>query len=174
MEHRGRKTKLQPAALLLTALLAAPLGAEPPVDQRRPAALDGLVDIENMAGSIRVTGWDKAEIAVSGRLGRHASGLQFSGGPNRTRIEVEVEGNPHGVHSDLDIKVPAGSRLRIDGFEATITVTGVTGTVKAETVNGAISLTGGAKDVDLQAGKRAGEGQKATGRRKGEAGKGGG
>src|SRR5260221_12984402 len=124
MEHRGRKTKLQPAALLLTALLAAPLGAEPPVDQRRPAALDGLVDIENMAGSIRVTGWDKAEIAVSGRLGRHASGLQFSGGPNRTRIEVEVEGNPHGIHSDLDIKAPAGGRPPTDGLGAPVTGTG--------------------------------------------------
>jgi len=64
---------MRPAALLLTALLAAPLGAETPVDQRRPAALDGLVDIENMAGSIRVTGWDKAEIVVSGRLGRAAT-----------------------------------------------------------------------------------------------------
>src|SRR5260221_9250430 len=151
MEHRGRKTNMRPAALLLTALLAAPLGAETPVDQRRPAALDGLVDIENMAGSIRVTGWDKAEIAVSGRLGRHASGLQFSGGPNRTRIEVEVEGNPHGVHSDLDIKVPAGGRLPIARFQATITVTGVTGTVKAETVNGASPRHPGAKDVDPEA-----------------------
>jgi DUF4097 and DUF4098 domain-containing protein YvlB len=159
---------MRPAALLFTALLAAPLGAETTVDQRRPASPDGLVDIENMAGSIRVTGWDKPEIAITGKLGRHASGLEFSGGPNRTRIEVEAEGNPHGVHSDLDIKVPAGSRLRIDGFEATITITGVTGTVKAETVNGAISLTGGAKDVDLQAVNGAVEVTKATGRIKAE------
>lgn len=159
---------MRPAALLFTTLLAAPLGAESTVDQRRPAAPDGLVDIENMAGSIRVTGWDKAEIAITGRLGHHASGLEFSGGANRTRIEVEVEGNPHGVHSDLDIKVPAGSRLSIDGFEATITITGVTGTVKAETVNGAISLTGGAKDVDLQAVNGAVEVTKATGRIKAE------
>lgn len=159
---------MRPAALLFTALLAAPLGADTTVDQRRPASPDGLVDIENMAGSIRVTGWDKPEIAITGKLGRHASGLEFSGGPNRTRIEVEAEGNPHGVHSDLDIKVPAGSRLRIDGFEATITITGVTGTVKAETVNGAISLTGGAKDVDLQAVNGAVEVTKATGRIKAE------
>jgi DUF4097 and DUF4098 domain-containing protein YvlB len=159
---------MRPAALFFTALLAAPLGAQTSVDQRRPAAPDGLVDIENMAGSIRVTGWDKAEIAITGKLGHHASGLEFSGGANRTRIEVEVEGNPHGVHSDLDIKVPAGSRLRIDGFEATITITGVTGTVKAETVNGAISLAGGAKDVDLQAVNGAVEVTKATGRIKAE------
>src|SRR5262245_20635684 len=125
MELRGRKkANMRPAAVLYMALLAAPLGAQTTIDQHRPASPDGAVDIENMAGSIRVTGWDKPEIAVSGRLGNRASGLQFSGGPNRTRIEVETEGNPHGVRSDLDIKVPAGSRLRIEGFEASITVAG--------------------------------------------------
>ena len=159
---------MRQAALLVTLLWAGPLLAQTTVDQHRPAALDGVVDIENMAGSIRVTGWDKPEIAVSGKLGRRATGLEFSGGPNRTKIEVETEGNPHGVRSDLDISLPAGSRLRIEGFEATITITGVTGSVQAETVNGTISLTGGAKDVDLQAVNGGVEVAKAQGRIKAE------
>lgn len=160
---------MRPAAILFgVTLLATTLGAQTTIDQHRPAAPDGAIDIENMAGSIKVTGWDKPEIVVSGRLGSRASGLQFSGGPNRTRIEVETEGNPHGVHSDLDIKVPAGSRLRIEGFEASITVIGVTGSVEAETVNGSISLSGGVKDVDLQAVNGAVEVAKASGRIKAE------
>ena len=159
---------MRPAAVLFLAFLAAPAAAQNTIDQHRSAAPDGTVDIENMAGSIRVTGWDKNEIAVSGRLGRQASGLNLSGGSSHTRIEVETEGNPHGVRSDLDIKVPAGSRLKIDGFEASITVTGVTGTVQAETVNGSITLSGGVKDVDLQAVNGAVEVTKATGRIKAE------
>ena len=155
---------MRPAVLLFAALLAAPLQAQTTVDQRRPAAPDGVVDVENMAGSIRVTGWDQAEIAVTGTLGRRASGLEMSGGPNRTHIEVEVEGHPHDARSDLDIKVPAGSRLRIEGFDATITVTGVTGAVQAETVNGSITVTGGAKDVNLQAVNGGIEVVKASGR----------
>ena len=159
---------MRPAAVLFLAFLAAPAAAQSTIDQHRSAAPDGTVDIENMAGSIRVTGWDKNEIVVNGRLGRQASGLQFSGGSSHTRIEVETEGNPHGVRSDLDIKVPAGSRLKIDGFEASITVTGVTGTVQAETVNGSITLSGGVKDVDLQAVNGAVEVAKASGRIKAE------
>jgi len=159
---------MRPAAILFIALLAGPAAAQSTIDQHRSAAPDGTVDIENMAGSIRVSGWEKNEIAVTGKLGRHASGLQFSGGSSHTRIEVETEGNPHGVNSDLDIKVPAGSQLKIDGFQATITVTGVTGTVQAETVNGSISLSGGVKDVDLQAVNGAVDVAKASGRIKAE------
>lgn len=159
---------MRPAAILFAAVLAAPAAAQTTVDQRRPAAPDGFVDIENMAGSIRVTGWDRAEVAVSGKLGHRASGLDLSGGDNRTRVEVEVEGSPHGVRSDLEIKVPAGSRLRVDGFEASITIAGVTGTVQAETVNGTITLTGGTREVELQAVNGGVEVARASGRIKAE------
>jgi DUF4097 and DUF4098 domain-containing protein YvlB len=140
------------AVPLLVALAAAPLAAQAQttLDQRRPAAPDGTVEIENAAGSVHVIGWDKAEIEVSGALGRRASGLEFSGGPHKTRIEVDVEGNPNAVKSDLEVHVPAGSRLSIEGFAASIRVDGVNGAVKAETVNGSIAMTGGAKEVDLQ------------------------
>ena len=39
-------------------------GAQTTVDQKRPAAPDGTVSIEKMAGSVKVTGWDKAEVQV--------------------------------------------------------------------------------------------------------------
>ena len=48
-----------------------------------------------------------------------------------------------GVKSDLEVYVPAGSSVDIEGFQATISVRGVTGSVKAETVNGSITQAGG-------------------------------
>lgn len=137
---------------LLLALAALPVAAkaQTTVEQRRPAAADGLVEIENAAGSIRVLGWDRAEVEVKGTLGRRAEGVTFSGDRRRTRIEVDVEGNPHGVKSDLEIHVPAASRVQIDSFAAGITVSDVTGAVRAETVNGSITVTGGAREVDVQ------------------------
>jgi DUF4097 and DUF4098 domain-containing protein YvlB len=137
---------------LFLALAAIPATARPQttVEQRRPAAPDGLVEIENGAGNIRVIGWDRTEVAVKGTLGHRAGGLTFSGDGRRTHIEVEVEGNPHGVTSDLEIRVPAGSRVQIDSFAASIAVGDVTGAVRAETVNGSITVTGAAKEVDVQ------------------------
>ncbi len=150
------------AAALLFAVSSA--RAQTRVDQSRPAAADGLVEIENMSGSVKVVGWDKNEVTVRGTLGRRAEGLDFSGSGSRTHIEVETQGNPHGVRSDLEISVPAGSRVKVEGFDASISVTGVTGSVSAETVNGSITQTGAAKEVELQSVNGSVEVAKAGGR----------
>ncbi len=137
--------------LVLAAALAFPvaLAAQTNVDQKRPAAPDASVSIENVSGSVKVTGWPKAEVAVKGRLGEGAE-LSMEGTDKAIDIEVEVGGMPMGVSSDIEVFVPAASRVSIEGFQATISVAGVTGTVSAETVNGSITQSGAAKDVQLQ------------------------
>jgi len=138
------------ALTFLAAVAPALAGADSSIEQRRAAAADGLVEIENASGTIRVTGWDQPEVMVKGTLGHGASGLTLTGGGRRTHVEVETEGNPHGVRSDIEVHVPAGSRVQIDTFQAEITVSGVKGGVRAETVNGGISVSGATKDVDVQ------------------------
>ncbi len=152
------------AALTSTVLTPSAARAQTRVEQSRPASADGTVDIENMSGSVKVVGWDKNEVLVRGTLGRRAEGLDFSGTSARTHIEVETHGSPHGIRSDLEISVPAGSRVKVEGFDATITVTGVTGSVYAETVNGSITQSGAAKEVELQSVNGSIEVAKAGGR----------
>jgi DUF4097 and DUF4098 domain-containing protein YvlB len=137
------------ATFLLTALPVL-AGADSAIEQRRAAAPDGLVEIENASGSIHVIGWDQPEVMVKGTLGRGATGLNLSGAARRTHVEVETEGNPHGVRSDIEVRVPVGSRVQIDTFQAEISVSGVKGGVRAETVNGSIAVSGATKDVDVQ------------------------
>ncbi len=136
-------------AWLSWALLATPLSAQERVDQRRAAARDGRVEIENPAGSITVIGWDKAEVAVTGTLGHGAESLSLGGSGRTTRIEVETTLNPF-APSDLEIHVPNGSRLEIESFGAEIKVSEVKGGVHANTVKGNISVTGAAGEVELQ------------------------
>jgi DUF4097 and DUF4098 domain-containing protein YvlB len=137
---------------ILILVLAAAQGARAGdrVEERRPAAPDGLIEIENPAGSIRVIGWDKDELEVTGTLGRGAEGIEVSGGPHRLSVEVETAGNPHGVKSDLEIRVPKRSRLEIDSFAATIAVEGVDGLITAETVNSGISIAAGSQEVSAE------------------------
>jgi len=143
------KSTVAVAASAVLALLAMPAvaSAQYKLDEKRAASPDGSVEIENAVGSIRVIGWNRPEIAVTGSLGAGAEGLDFSGGPKRARIEVEVEGNPHSVSSDLEIHLPAGSRIEINSFSASVSVTDVTGTVSAETMSGSISVSGAAREV---------------------------
>jgi DUF4097 and DUF4098 domain-containing protein YvlB len=131
----------------LALALAAPARANEKVDARRSAAPDGVVVIDNAAGTIKVVGWDRAEVAVTGDLGPGAEGLQLAGGGRRTTVDVAAEGNPHHVQSHLVVNVPAESRVEIDGFMAEITVSGVKGEVAAETVNGGITVSGSPRDV---------------------------
>ena len=140
------------AALALATILLGPAGlaAQTAVDQKRPAAPDGTVEIENLSGSVKVTGWDQAVVQVKGTLGDGAE-LHLDGTEKTTSVEIEAEGgNPMGVKSDIEVFVPAASSVSIEGFSATITVTGVTGSVSAETVNGSITQTGAARGVELQ------------------------
>jgi len=159
------------AALVLVAVLALPawLAAQTPVDQKRPAAPDAKVSIENMSGSVKVTGWDRAEVQVKGTVGDGAE-LSFDGPEKELQIEVEAEhGSPMGIKSDLEVSVPAGASVSIEGFSATISVTGVTGSVSAETVNGSITQAGAAKDVQLESVNGSIDVTKATGRIQAEA-----
>jgi DUF4097 and DUF4098 domain-containing protein YvlB len=120
------------------------------VDARRAASADALVEIENPAGSIRVVGWDRSEVMVTGQLGAGASGLDFSGSGSRIRVGVDTERNPHGVVSSLEVRVPLRSRLQIESFAGSISVSDVSGTVKAETVNGSITVTGQAREIQAE------------------------
>lgn len=137
-------------AALAIALAASPgaLHAQQKLDEKRSAAPDGTVEIDNQAGSITVIGWSRSEITVTGMLGRGAEGLDISGSGRRTSISVDAT-NPHGVRSDLELHVPAASKVTIDSFGAQIRVSDVTGSVAAETVNGSIVIAGGARDVTV-------------------------
>lgn len=137
---------------LAMALLMAPLaeaGGER-VDARRQAAPDGVVEIDGAGGTLRIIGWDKPEVYVTGTLGEGAEGLELGGTSRRIRIDVETQGNPHSVISNLEVHVPAASRIEVDAMSADISVLDVTGTVTADTVAGSISVTGSAREVTLE------------------------
>jgi DUF4097 and DUF4098 domain-containing protein YvlB len=158
------------AALVLAAVLApAWLAAQTPVDQKRTAAPDAKVSIENLSGSVKVTGWAQGEVHVKGTVGEGAE-LTLDGSDRQIHVEVEPDhGNPMGVQSNIEVFVPAGASVSVEGFQATISVAGVTGSVSAETVNGSITQTGAAKGVMLESVNGSIEVTKAGGRIKAEA-----
>lgn len=150
--------------LALAVALPAALAAQTAVDQKRPAAADATVSIENLAGSTKVTGWERAEVQVKGTVCSQCE-LALNGTDRRVRVEIESHHfNPMAAKSDLEIMVPAGASVSIEGFSATVVIGGVTGSVKAETVNGSINHSGGSKEVRLQSVNGSVDTAKAAGR----------
>ena len=129
-----------PLALLCLAA-AGPLSAQAPV-RRMAVAPDVSIRILNLAGSIRVTGWDHDSIIVAGTPPERGGMLLMGGSERGVKVVVEASGATDIPGTHLDIRVPRGAHLWVKGATATIAVEGVTGEVEASTVTGAISVRG--------------------------------
>lgn len=145
------KTATRLTFLLLACVALAAHGGER-VDQRVDAPPDGTVSVENLAGSITVTGWDREEVRLEGELDDRVERLEFENDGSFTRIKVVYPRNMRGSvdGSELNISVPAGSRLEVSAVSSEVDVSGVTGIVRADTVSGDISVDAATNDYALE------------------------
>lgn len=139
---------------VLAGLLAAPGWAGLSIDETRSADPDVNVSVENLSGSVRVTGWDRPEIRVKGSLGEDTEGLTIDGDASDWEIEVEIpDGRWSGrrdVSSRLEIMVPRGADVEVETVSASIRVEDVDGRLDLESVSGEIDASGGGGEVELE------------------------
>jgi DUF4097 and DUF4098 domain-containing protein YvlB len=138
-------------ALLLTAALALGSGhaaAQQRIDQTIPTAAGGEVEIVNTAGNVRVVGWNRNEIRITGTLGQGSERLDVSGGRERTEIRVIIPRGARNVRgTDLEVRVPAGKSVTVRGTSADVSVREVTGPVTARSTSGDVTVTGSPSEV---------------------------
>ena len=124
------------------------------VDRTVAADKDATIEIENVAGSLRITGWDRNEIKITGTLGDDVEELRLDGQRDRFEIDVEIpEGRSFGkrdIDSDLEIWVPTGSGLDVETVSAPITVTEVASWLKLSSVSGNIDASGMITEAELE------------------------
>jgi hypothetical protein len=139
------------AGLLLALGLqaAAPAAAQHPVNRRIALDPDASIRVFNLVGSIRITGWDKDSLAVTGSLSPYGGKMFYFSGLNRgAKLGVEA---PDGVEpdapSDLEVFVPVKSKVWIKGASADITVSNFSGTLDLYSVSGSIRVSGSPAQV---------------------------
>ena len=139
-----------PIRLCALALLVFPWSlayAETSIDQHRDANPLGAVEIDNVAGSIDVQGWDKPEVAVTGTIGKDVERVDVTGDGNRTSIRVVLPRGMHwGMHDGearLVIHVPMNSSVSASLVSSDLKVSAVHGALELRTVSGNISGEGG-------------------------------
>lgn len=141
-------------ALLLVPLLGpwGGLAAQQRVDRRIPIAPDASIRVLNLAGSIRVTGWDKDTLAVTGTLAPGAGKLFYFGGSGRgAKLGVDAApGSEAGGRSNLEVWVPAKAKLWIKSATADLDVSGVTGGLDLYSVSGVIRVAGSPAQVSAE------------------------
>ncbi len=115
---------------------------------------DGRLHIENMAGSVKVTGWDRAELQLSGTLGEEVEDLEFSAG-QRSEVTVvfergrkEYHGNGSGA--DLVLQVPRECRLEIEVVSADVRLADLRGDIAVTAVSGLVDVRGACRHLQVE------------------------
>ena len=145
----GRSMTLFAAAALLAASPAIRAGT--PINERAAADPAGSVEVSNVAGTVRVTGWDRNEVEVTGELGKGTEKLEFAVADKVTRIKVIMPGKSYDVEeTDLVIHVPAASRLSVNTVSADIEVQGLLGAQRLQSVSADILTTAAGEDVECK------------------------
>ncbi len=151
---KSRLSHIATAAFVLVLL-----GAAPPQQQvTRSGSVDADADVEifNLVGSVRVTGWDRNEVSVEGSLGAGTERLEFRNNGDDVEIHVVVprarRRNPNRVigESHLEIMVPRNAALDIETATASIAVDGVSGEVSMESAVGALTFAGDSRFIDAE------------------------
>jgi DUF4097 and DUF4098 domain-containing protein YvlB len=139
------------AAVAALCTVASPAWAGTPINQRAAADPGGAVEISNVAGTVRVTGWDRNEVEVTGELGEGTERLDFAVVDKVTRVKVILPNRSNNVEdTNLVVRVPAASRLAVTTVSADIEVQDVTGAQRLQTVSADIRTEAAAEDVECK------------------------
>lgn len=143
-----RRTQFLSSVAALIAILLPPafLHAQQAVTRGWPLNADGALKIFNDVGSIRVIGWDRDSVSVTGTM---ASGGVLFGGGDRTGVKfgVESKGAKNLTASDLIVHVPARARVWIRSASATIDVSAYAGPLDVGSVSGNVKIQGTPTEV---------------------------
>jgi DUF4097 and DUF4098 domain-containing protein YvlB len=122
---------------------AVPLQAAKSVHQSLSADADADIEIECISGALRIEGWERNDVEVSGTLGDDAE-LELGRSGREISIEVDVPGRRRSgqieLDADLDIRVPSGARIEVETLSATVIVRGVTGAMEIDTMSGDVTV----------------------------------
>ncbi len=137
----SRNYKSAVLAAMLALVLAIPAAGQEEVDVTRDLSKGGRLSVENIAGSVTVSGWDRNEVHITGTLGKGTERLDVDGNKNRLKVEVILPRKARNVKgSHLHIKMPFGAELKVSTVSADIEVTDLRGELSLESVSGEIEV----------------------------------
>ncbi len=97
--------------------------ANSPIEESRPMPMDGLLQVENPAGSIEITTWDKAEVHITGDLGGDVEQLEILESSSGVQVRVHNRENRRNVdESHLHLQIPASASVEAESVSADISV----------------------------------------------------
>jgi DUF4097 and DUF4098 domain-containing protein YvlB len=135
--------------------IAADASSAKTLDRTFSFAADGNIEIENVRGSVTITGGNQDQVNLSGSVGA-GSKLSIEGSAQHLQLHVESEKagifGGHGPNSDtnLVLTVPHGVAVKLDVVSADSKVGGIDGkSLEIDSVSGNIVLNSAARNIDV-------------------------
>jgi DUF4097 and DUF4098 domain-containing protein YvlB len=137
------------AVLLMLASASAVAGQT--VDESWDIDANANISIENVAGSIEVSGWDRNEAHLTGELGNSVDELEISATGAALQIAV-INRNQRNVDStELKLMVPRGANIDVSAVSADIDISGLDNEkLTANSVSGNVEVEASSRRVSIE------------------------
>jgi DUF4097 and DUF4098 domain-containing protein YvlB len=122
------------------------------LNETRDMVADGHVLVENLAGSVEVTVWNKAKIEIKGELGDDVEKVEISATDNGIQIRVRNKSRGHDIDdTDLYLKVPLAASIEVETISADIDLNGNAGeSIVLKTVSGDVEAQASPGRLEIQ------------------------
>lgn len=102
------------------------------------------ISVENLRGKVKIIGWDKNEVSVSGEIDEKAERFVFEKEGAFIKVKVvmphHMNSSWHEKGSDLLINIPRKLRLDFNGVSTDVTIEGLVNSTEVKSVSGNISV----------------------------------
>jgi DUF4097 and DUF4098 domain-containing protein YvlB len=134
--------------MLTTIATLAALGVMQQTDTTIPVRAGARLEVNNFGGEIAIKTWSKSAVRIAAS---HSSRdrITIDASDQYVRIKSQGRRGPSQL-VEYDITVPTTMALALSGVYTDITVEGAQGEITAETVEGAVKVSGGAGTVSLK------------------------
>jgi len=122
------------------------------IDRTLEMEPDGLVQVENLAGSIEFVTWDRAEAQIKGEAGDQVEEVEITSTSGGVQIRVHNrKGKRHVDGTTLYLRIPEAASIEADSVSADISVNGSRGErVLLNTVSGDLEIEASPQQMELQ------------------------
>jgi DUF4097 and DUF4098 domain-containing protein YvlB len=137
----------------LAAALAASSAQAEPIDRTIVSDPQGELEVNNLAGSIEITGWDRNEVHVTGELQDEAERLDVEKEENRIVVRVVLpqdSGRGFWRGSELHISAPRGVSVEASSVSADIRVRAIEGEQRLQSVSGNVETRAFERELRLK------------------------
>lgn len=155
---------------LALAGISVPVLAATPINETRPLAATGEVEVANLKGSIEVRAWDRDEVRITGSLGDGVERLEINEGRGKLEVRVRYPRNSRdsepttlvleiprqasldveSVAANVDVQGVAGAELAIESVSGTVRAVGAPAKASIESVSGDLRLNLNSRELDIE------------------------